>query len=76
MGEKRQNTRNDNPKRQSEDPNYAFRVYRRWKNEIRSYEEFFDGVSKTSRIVKWGDLPEDVKKFPEIAELNPEKKPV
>ena len=72
MGKLRQNTRNPNPKRESADPQYDGTIYRRWKDQVRSSHESFDGVSKTSRIVKWGDIPDDVKLFPEIAELNPE----
>ena len=76
MGKTRQNTRNPNPKRESTNPQYYGTVYRRWNNQVRSSFECFDGVSKSSRLVKWEDIPEDVKKFPEIAELNPENKPV
>ena len=76
MGKIRTNTRNPNPKRESSEMKYAYGIFRRWNNEVRLYYAYDDSVSKTSKVVKWADLPEDVKQVPEIAELNPDNKPV
>jgi hypothetical protein len=71
----RTNTKNPYPKRESINAKFAYGIFRRYGDAVRVTYQYDGSCAQNWRLITWDKLPEDIKKFPEIEELNPDKKP-